>query len=153
MEKKYAVAYVDGSYNAKNNTCGAGIIFDVMREKPSFGTGLYVEYKFYKSTNKEEFTKMRNVGGEIFAASLAILKAISLGIDDLTIYHDYKGIGKWPRREWKANKKATKSYVDLVDSAIKNGLKLYFEHVKAHSGIRRNEMADKLAKKACGIIK
>ena len=48
-------------------------------------------------------------------------------------------------------KKETKQYVALAESAIKNGLKLYFKHVKAHTGIQFNEEADMLAKKSVGL--
>ena len=94
---------------------------------------------------------MRNVAGEILGASDAIQTALKLGMKELTIYYDYEGIEKWITGKWCARQKETKQYVALAESAIKNGLKLYFKHVKAHTGIPFNEEADNLAKKSVGL--
>ena len=48
---------------------------------------------------------------------------------------------------WKANKEGTKLYRDFYNSISKK-LKVDFIKVKAHSGDKYNEEADKLAKEA-----
>ena len=136
-------AYVDGSYNTITKTCGAGVI-------------LYDQYgnhlKFTNSTEEEGFASMRNVGGEILAAEAAIKVALGLSMKFLTIYHDYAGIEKWVTGEWQAKNNYTLGYRNVVFDAMKNGLQIRFEKVKAHSGDKLNDEADKLAKEACSVI-
>lgn len=140
--KKHSFAFVDGSYNAETHTYGwGGFLIDKFGHK----------HILLGSGKKVALSKMRNVAGEILGASDAIQTALKLGMKELTIYYDYEGIEKWVTGKWSARKKETKDYVTLAESAIKNGLKLYFKHVKAHSGIPFNEEADNLAKKSVGL--
>lgn len=136
-------AYVDGSYNAKTKTCGAGVIL-----YDQHGNHL----KFTNSTEEEGFASMRNVGGELLGAESAIKMALGLGMKFLTIYHDYVGIGAWARGDWQANNPYTQGYVHVVDNALNDGMKLSFVQVKGHSGDKLNDEADALAKGACGIM-
>ena len=140
--KSHSFAFVDGSYNPKNGTYGFGVIlFDKFGKKHVFnGYG-----------SKVNMGQMRNVAGEILGAEAAIKAALKLRMKELTIYHDYEGIEKWVTGKWCARKKETKQYVDMAKKAMSSGLKLYFKHVKAHSGISLNEEADILAKKAVGL--
>lgn len=142
MSKKN-YAYIDGSFNPKTNVYGyGGFLIDQYGKR----------HILKNSGNDPEMAKMRNVAGEILGATAAILKAIMLNMDKLTIFYDYEGIAKWALGSWKANKKATKKYQRLVQTVMDSGMKLYFQHVKGHSGIPGNEMADRLAKEAVGII-
>lgn len=135
-------AFVDGSYNAKINTYGwGGFLID------QFGKKHILE----GSGKDPELAKMRNVAGEILGASAAIQTALKLGMEKLTIYYDYEGVEKWVAGKWCAKKKGTIDYARLAKSAMKSGLKLYFKHVKAHSGVPFNEEADNLAKKSVGL--
>jgi len=93
---------------------------------------------------------MRNVAGEIEAAKIAMAYCISNEIENLTLYFDYEGIEKWCMGIWKANKEGTIAYKKFYDS-IKDTLNVKFVKVKAHSGDKYNEEADKLAKAAIGI--
>lgn len=140
--KKHSFAFVDGSYNAETHTYGwGGFLIDKFGHK----------HILHGSGKKVAFSKMRNVAGEILGASDAIQTALKLGMKELTIYYDYEGIEKWVTGKWCARKKETKQYAAFAESAVKSGLKLYFEHVKAHSGIPFNEEADNLAKKSVGL--
>ena len=69
---------------------------------------------------------------------------------EVFLYFDYEGIEKWCVGVWKANKEGTIEYKKFYDS-IKDKLHVEFIKVKAHSGDRYNEEADKLAKAAIGI--
>ena len=140
--KKHSFAFVDGSYNTKTNTYGwGGFLIDKSGNK-------HILQGFGKEA---ELCKMRNVAGEILGASDAIQSALKLGMKKLTIYYDYEGIENWVTGKWRAKKKGTIDYVTLAKAAMKGGLKLYFRHVKAHSGILFNEEADNLAKKSVGL--
>lgn len=140
MKRNYA--YVDGSFNPVTKVYGCGVIL-VDRD----GKKHHIKH----SGNDPENAKMRNVAGEILGASLVILKALELGMSKLTIFYDYEGIAKWPLQEWKCKKPATKAYAITVWTAMHEGLRIYFKHVKAHSGVEENELADKLAKEAVGL--
>lgn len=136
-----AYAYTDGSYNlAEGITGGGGIVFFNGREYP-FAT--------FISEPDINYDSMKNVGGEILAVMAAINKAKELGISSLHVYHDYEGVGAWTTGEWKANKVATKAYTKFVKEC---GVRLSFTHVSAHTGIAKNEAADRIAKFAVGLI-
>lgn len=135
MNKNFAV--IDGSYNPEKHIYGCGgFLIDQMGNR----------YEISDSGSDPELAKMRNVAGEILGAENAINLARYLHMKELTIFHDYKGIACWPLGLWKATKPGTINYVNIVKKAMNSGLKLYFHHVKAHSGDPGNEEADKLAK-------
>lgn len=141
-KKNYA--FIDGSYNPKTKVYGCGgFLVDQFGKK----------HIIQGSGTDPEKAKMRNVAGEILGAKMVIMKALRLGMEKLTIFYDYDGIANWPTGKWKCKKHETEMYARFVNSAISVGLKLYFQHVKGHTGILENEEADRLAKEAVGIGK
>ena len=133
-------AYVDGSYDvASKRYAGAAVILngDVVIE--------------LSQAYDDEQAELRNVAGEIMGARLAIDYCLNKGIDALTIYHDYEGVGRWGDDEWKANLEMTKTYKEYVANARKK-MTIKFVKVKAHVGNKYNELADKLAKGALNMI-
>lgn len=138
-EKPYA--FVDGSFNANTNVYGyGGFLINKNKRFPIQG-----------SDNEPDMVSMRNVAGEIAGSMAAIKKAIELNIPELDIYYDYLGIEKWATGEWKRNKPGTIAYYDYIHS-VHSLIQLNFKKVKGHSGVKGNEEADKLAKKAVGIL-
>lgn len=139
LKRNYA--YVDGSFNPKTNVYGwGGFLVDQAGKRWIIkGCG-----------SDPDLAKMRNVAGEIMGATEAIKKALKLHMRKLTIYHDYEGIAAWALGTWKAKKEGTKKYAEFVKEAMKT-LRLYFRHVKSHTGIDGNELADRLAKEAVGL--
>lgn len=131
-------SYVDGTY--KNGVYGyGGFIVDKNGERHILqGHG-----------SDDDYVGMRNVAGEIKGAMAAIKYAIEHNFDSLLIYYDYNGIEYWATGKWQANKKGTMEYKDYVS---KCPVKLSFKHVKGHSGIAGNELADRLAKEAIGLV-
>lgn len=140
-DSSHATAYVDGSYNISTKEFGYGVVM--------FHNGK--ELHMSKSFSDPDMASMRNVAGEIFGSMAAMEYAINNNITNLSIYYDYMGISKWCTGEWKANKNGTIAYRDYYNS-IKNKLTVEFKKVKGHSGDKYNDMADMLAKKACGVL-
>ena len=134
------VAYVDGSYNVADGSFSYGMVL--------IHGG--IEQSFCQRFEDEELATMRNVAGEIKGAEAAMRYAVAHGFSKLYIYHDYEGIARWCKGEWKANKDGTKACKAYYDS-ICDILQVMFVKVAAHTGDKYNEIADKLAKQALGI--
>lgn len=134
-------AYVDGSYEHSIREYGSGVV--ILKH------GI-VEKIYSIKGNDESLVGMRNVAGEIEASKIAMSYCIDNNIENLILYFDYEGIEKWCIGSWKTNKEGTIAYKKYYDS-IKSKLNVKFVKVKAHSGNKYNEEADKLAKKAIGI--
>ena len=136
-----AEAYVDGSYEHNLRMYGSGVV--ILKNN-------IVEKTYSEKGEEESLVAMRNVAGEIEAAKIAMKYCIKNDIKNLKLYFDYEGIEKWCIGAWKTNKEGTKKYKEFYDG-IKNDLKVEFIKVKAHSGNKYNDEADKLAKGAIGI--
>ncbi len=135
-----AVAYVDGSYKAETEEFSYGAVLFVNGEELEFSGAYY----------NPEVKDMRNVAGELKGAMEMMNYCIKNNIPALEIHHDYEGIAKWAKGEWKTNKLGTKMYKEYCDRVC-DKLNITFVKVKGHSGDTNNDRADKLAKKALGI--
>ncbi|WPC08793.1 viroplasmin family protein [Globicatella sp. PHS-GS-PNBC-21-1553] len=142
IEERKAIAFVDGSYTNKP------------KEKYSYGViifylenGEVAKKSFYKAFVGKEFMQSKNVSGEIEGVIESISWALENGIKDIKIYYDYSGIEKWAKGEWKAESLIAKKYTGFL-SQVKAEIEIKFEHLSAHSGIKFNEEADRLAKNA-----
>lgn len=136
-----AVAYVDGSYNAKTKIFAFGVVILHNGE----------EKQFNESFDNPQLASMRNVAGEINGSMAAMSYCVENGIKNLHIFYDYTGIEYWCTGAWKANKEGTINYKKFYDE-IKNTVNITFHKVKGHSGDKYNDMADALAKAAAGIV-
>lgn len=141
IEAGALTAYVDGSYHIGTQAFSYGMVLLDGRE----------EWCFCEKYNDEKLAGMRNVAGEIKGAEAAMRFAVEHGFSKLYLYHDYEGIAKWCQGVWKANKEGTKAYKAYFDS-IRDKVEVVFVKVAAHTGDHYNEMADKLAKKALGLL-
>lgn len=137
LKENEAIAYVDGSFDINNWSYSYGVVFITIEGKETYSG----------RENNKDLAEMRNVSGEIKGAMVAMELAIEKGKDNLYLHFDYTGIEQWAMANWKTNKDGTKAYKDFYDS-IKDKLNVIFIKVKAHSGIKYNEEADKLAKEA-----
>ena len=133
-------SFVDGSFNPETGVYGYGGFLCVQDRKiPIMGSG-----------NLEDMSSMRNVAGEISGAMAAVKKAEALNLREMTILYDYRGIEEWAQGRWKTNKSATADYVNFMQPDRRR-VELNFQHVKGHTGIEGNEIADVMAKTAVGI--
>jgi len=135
-----AVAYVDGSYNIHDKRFSYGAVILYKGE----------EYRLNKAFEDEELAEMRNVAGEIKGSEAAMQFFLDNNISEADIYHDYEGVAKWCRGEWKTNRDGTKKYAEFYKKVCEK-VKINFIKVKGHSGDKYNDIADRLAKDALGI--
>lgn len=137
---KEIVAYVDGSYSAKQKKYAYGCV--ILQEDETI--------KLNGSGDKIQYVSMRNVAGELLGTIKAIKWAHENKYDSITVHYDYEGIEKWANGYWKTNKQGTKEYLQFIKEYRKY-IEINFVKVRAHSGDLYNEVADRLAKKALGI--
>lgn len=137
LKDNESIAYVDGSFDIDTKTYSYGVVFITKKGKETFSG----------REDNEEMATMRNVSGEIRGAMVAMEIALKEKKDKLYLHFDYTGIEQWAMGNWKTNKEGTKSYKRFYDS-IKEKLDVKFIKVKAHSGVKYNEEADKLAAEA-----
>ncbi len=142
IELPEVYAFTDGSFNAKTGVYGFGGFLHYSRTK--------ADIEIRGNGNDPDEALSRNVSGEVHGAISAMKKAVELGIKMMTLFYDYEGIEKWPLRYWKTNKKISEFYVAEYDK-LKDKLKVNFVHVKAHTGIPGNELADRMAKEEVGL--
>lgn len=134
-EKDELIVYVDGSYRNSDKSHSYGVYMYNDEEEYSFSK------RFFKDSD------MRNVSGEIKGAMKAMEYAESIGKRKIYLHYDYEGIRSWALGFWKTNKEGTIAYKKFYDD-IKDKLQVKFIKVEAHTGVKYNELVDKLAKEA-----
>ena len=130
---------MDGSFNLPEKTYGAGVVLIKDGNEEHF-----------KKAYSDSFYTHRNVAGEVKASELAINLAIEKGFKKIIIYHDYQGIKSWADGDWKTNNDLTKAYKAFINQK-REEIEIGFVKVKGHSNDKYNDLADRLAKDACGI--
>lgn len=132
--------YVDGSYSVETGYAGYGIVY--------IYNGEVIDSK---NGSTKRYADMRNVAGELFGAGIGIKWAVEKGYKEVYLHYDYAGIEHWATGFWKCKQEGTINYKKFMDSYA-DVIKINFVKVKSHSGDYYNDMADKLAKEAVGII-
>ncbi len=129
--------YVDGSY---------------IDGKYSWGMAIYKGNVLVDTFNgvgtSQDASELHNVAGEIEGAMQAA-KWAKENNKRIILCHDYIGLSQWALGYWKTNKDLTKYYAAFMKPYLHL---INFKKVTGHTGVIGNELADKLAKKALGII-
>lgn len=86
----------------------------------------------------------RNIDGEVMA-SFQAMKWLESADRTATICHDYEGVARWALGQWQAKSSIAKQYVAAAQPYLK---RVRFQKVAAHTGVKWNELVDKLAKEA-----
>ncbi len=137
-KKGLMVAYVDGSFSVSKNNYSYGVV-------------ILKDNKIIKTINgagkNEKAAQMRQIYGELKGVMKAVDYALSAGEKELHVYYDYNGIENWAIGKWNRNNEFTQKYHEFMQKKMKE-IKVFFHKVKAHSGDKYNEMADRLAKEA-----
>ena len=86
----------------------------------------------------------RNIDGEVMA-SFQAMRWLDAHDMNGVICHDYEGIARWAKGEWQAKSNIAQIYVKAAKPYLH---RVQFEKVAAHTGVKWNELVDKLAKEA-----
>jgi ribonuclease HI len=104
-----------------------------------------VKHKASGIVNLPELKNSHQVAGEIKAVMECVKYCRVTGIHNLTLYYDMKGLEHWAKGRWKTNTFITKSYREYMQN---QKMSIDWIKVDSHTGVKWNEEADKLAKKA-----
>lgn len=135
-EPGYLLAYVDGSYedSLKKYAFGCVFLLEDGRIYTQYGNG-----------DNEQSLQHRNVTGEMLGAMYAVKFAMLNGFQGIELRYDYQGIEKWVTGEWRSKTELTKKYADAMREWGRS-IEIKFTKVAAHTNVRYNELADRMAK-------
>lgn len=136
-DKDCILTYVDGSYDDSLKKYAFGCVF-IMDNGC-----IYTEYG---NGDNAQSLQHRNVTGEMLGAMYAVKVALLEGAKAIEIRYDYEGIEKWVTGEWRSKTELTQKYAVAMREWSKN-ISIQFTKVAAHTNVKYNELADKLAKK------
>jgi ribonuclease HI len=131
--------YTDGSFQKKLTSEASGWAAIVVKEaRPDS----YLVDVYYGVITEPDYTKMWNVGGEVYAAIVAIDLAKNFyNPSSLHIYHDYVGLFGWANGKWQPKNIITRGFREFVRKERGNR-PIDFHCVKGHRGLLLNEVAD-----------
>lgn len=130
-----AVVYIKGGYDKETNCFSYGMIFTSIQ-------GGIEEY----DCKEYDIYGMRHITGELEAAKAATIRALCLGIRNLTIVSDYIGVEKFATCEWSGCQPGTEKYQNWM-IGVNMEMNLQFVISKIHTGKILHDRAEILAKK------
>lgn len=130
------IVYVDGSYDDSIKRYAFGCVFILPDGK------IYVECG---NGNNPQSLQQRNVTGEMLGAMYAVKTAMLNEYTQVELRYDYEGIESWVSGEWRTKTELTAKYAAAMREWARS-IKISFVKVPAHSNVKYNELADKLAK-------
>ncbi len=125
--------YVDGSFTPSCDKAGWAFVVIEDGKEIARGSG-FTAFP----------AESRNIDGECMASYQA-MRWLDHNDKYATICHDYEGIARWAKGEWQAKSNIARQYVAAVKPFL---FRVKFEKVAAHTGVKWNELVDKLAKEA-----
>lgn len=134
--------YVDGSYNVSTEEYSYGMVAvenDVV---------LHIESGYSKSDDE---VNIRQIAGELEGAIKAVEYALTLGKDQVVIFHDYIGIANHATGLWERKDKSSIEYYNKMQALMAAGIKVIFVKVDSHTGDFFNELVDEKCKEELGI--
>lgn len=141
-DEKGLFIYVDGSFAVDKGNFSYGLV--------AVNDGEIIHEDKGQGFDKEAIA-LRNVSGEVLGAKMAVEFALENNFKEVTIAYDYQGVESWALGTWKRNNRITSEYNEYMQNKMKE-IKVKFKKIKGHSGHKYNDLADKLAKEALGII-
>ena len=128
--------YVDGSFKEIEGNYSYGLVAVLNDE---------VFYEENGIGNKEpEALALRNVSGELLGAMKAVTYAVKNDFKEINLCYDYQGIECWALGTWDRRGNIPEDYHKFMQHNLKS-IKVNFIKIKGHTGVKYNEMADKLA--------
>lgn len=121
---KIPILFTDGGFSKEKEAC----VWAFGTEDEVIDSGL---------TTKLDGTWQ--IQGEVMACVNAIKYADKQGYEKVIICHDLEGLSHWYEGHWKANFPSTKELKELKN---KVKVKVSFNWVKGHIGIKGNELVD-----------
>lgn len=134
------LTYVDGSYDDSLKKYAFGCVFILP------DGNIYTEFG---NGDNPQSLQHRNVTGEMLGAMYAVKTAMMNGFSAVEIRYDYQGIEKWVTGEWRSKTELTQKYTAAMREWSRS-IQITFTKVAAHSNVKYNELADRLAKR--GLI-
>lgn len=125
-------AFVDGSFINNRTGCGA-VVFLGEEKIKEFSTCI-------------EDTSSRQFGGEITSVMLVLKWCLQNNIKKIRINYDYIGIEYFANGKWTPKNELAKKYKDFISSI--DNIEILWRKIDSHTGNRKNDIADKLAKQA-----
>lgn len=135
-EAGWLLAYVDGSYDDSLKKYAFGCVFLLPDGH------IYTQYG---NGDNPQSLRHRNVTGEMLGAIYAVKTAMVNGFRGIEICYDYQGIEKWVTGEWRSKTELTQKYAEAMRDWSR-GIEIRFRKVDAHTNVRYNELADRMAK-------
>lgn len=130
------LAYVDGSYDDNLKKYAFGCVFILADGH------IYTQYG---NGDNEQSLQHRNVTGEMLGAMYAVKTAMLNGFQKIELRYDYQGIEKWVTGEWRSKTELTQKYARAMRE-WGTKISISFTKVAAHTNVKYNELADRMAK-------
>ena len=122
-------AFVDGSY---------------IDGKTGYGAAIFLgDEKIQEFSGRLDDTSTRQFGGELFSVTLVLKWCELNNIKKIRINYDYLGIEYFATGKWKPKNSLAQEYVEIVSSC---GVDVLWRKIDSHTGNKKNDLADKLAK-------
>ena len=121
--------FVDGSY---------------IDGKTGYGAVIFLgDKKVREFSGRLEDTSTRQFGGELYSVIQVLKWCMDNNINKVRINYDYLGIEYFATGKWQPKNVLAKEYKDTV---IKSGINIVWRKIDSHTGNKKNDLADKLAK-------